>query len=98
MQTNSLNQTNKVLTSLCKRKQIIVCFMAFSYKTGSIDRCLELNAFALGSLAGLLVCFSVQLNNISPRMYLAFVFLSNMLPLSIMFVSVDMYFRLIGSF
>lgn len=74
--------------------------MAFSYKTGSIDRCLELNvsAPALGSLAGLLVCFSVQLNNISPRMYLAFIFLSKMLPLSIVFVSVDVYFRLIGSF
>lgn len=80
-----------MLTSLSKRKQIIVCFMAFSCKTGSIDRCLEQNVSAptLGSLAGLLVCLSVQLNEISPRMYLAFIFLSIMLPLSIMFVSVD---------
>lgn len=69
----------------------MVRFMAFSCKTGSINRYLELNASApaLGGHAGLLVWLSVQPKIISPRMYLAFIFLSIMFPLSIMFASVD---------
>lgn len=56
----------------------MVHFMAFSYKTGSIDRCLELGTSALapGNLAGLPARLSLQLKIISPRMYLAFIFLT----------------------
>lgn len=56
MQNKRSNQTNKVLTSHCKRKLIMVCFMAFSCKRENIDRCLglDVSAPAPGSLTGLL--------------------------------------------
>lgn len=76
-QQSKPNKKNKVLTSLCKRKQIMVCFMAFSCKTGSINRCLglDVSAPAPGGFSGLLAWLSLQLKIICQRMYLAFNFL-----------------------
>ena len=65
--------------------------MAFSCKMRIISRCLELKVSAppLGGFALLLVWLSVELKIISPRTYLAFVFLSIMFHLSVMFVGAD---------
>lgn len=78
LNSNQTVQTkqNKVLTSLCKWKQIMVCYMAFSCKTGSISRCLGPAVWALGGFAVLLARLSLQLKIISPLVYLAFIFLS----------------------
>lgn len=83
---------NKVLTSLCKRKQIMVRFMAFSCKTGSINRCLGLDVLAPapGGFPTLLARLSLQLKIISPRMCLAFIFLYLICSLSALWSPVSM--------
>lgn len=81
-----------MLTSLCNRKQIMVRFMAFSGKTGSIDRCLglDISAPAPSGFAGLLARLSLQLKIISPRKCLAFVLLSLFYSLSAIWLPVSM--------
>lgn len=91
-QQSKPNKKNKVLTSLCKRKQIMVCFMAFSCKTGSINRCL--GAGRLGSCSGRLlwasglVVASAQ-DHLSKNVFGFQLPLFNLLPFSITVASVD---------
>lgn len=76
---NKKQSAHQSLYKVRKKKIIkMVHFMAFSCKTGSIDRCLELNATAaaLVAFAGLLVWLSVQLKIIPPRTSSASIFLS----------------------
>lgn len=80
MQNQQVKPTeNKVLTSLCKKKLIMVRFMAFSCRREKVliyawgQTCLPR---LWGSLFGLHACLSLLLNITSPRMYLAFIFLS----------------------
>lgn len=70
----------------------MVRFMAFSCKTGSIDRCLGLDVLAPapGGFPTLLARLSLQLKIISPRMYLAFIFLYLICSLSAIWSPVSM--------
>lgn len=81
----------------------MVHFMAFSCKTGSIDRCLGLDVSAPspGGLAGLLARLSHRLRIISPRMYLTFIFLPLICSLSALWLPVlwcALYHRLTWTF
>ena len=71
--TNQQSEPNKTKCSpvFVKRKQIMVCFMAFSCKTGSISRCLKLDvsAPAPGGFTWLQAQSSLQLKIISPTTY-----------------------------
>lgn len=92
MQTNS-PKPNKTKCSpvFVKGNKSWCVFMAFSCKTGSIDRCLELDVMAPASERPSLVFWfgcHYGSRSFSPRTCLAFIFLSVIFPLS-MSASVD---------